>query len=315
MLQGEGIQGSRHNGPSARSGKSAVGSAGSGRTGNGGTRLEFTKMHGCGNDYIYIDCLEREIDDPGELAVVLSDRHFGIGGDGLVLICRSDTADARMRMFNADGSEGRMCGNAIRCVAKYLYDNGICRKNVMEIETLSGIKTLQLSAEGGGVTSVKVDMGKAELEPSKIPVTLQGDRIINRPLTVGGRTYGITCVSMGNPHAVVFCDDPDSLELEELGPLFEYSEIFPERVNTEFVQVIDRNTIKMRVWERGSGETLACGTGACAAAVASVLNGYCDKGRDIRVLLRGGELTVNYTDESVFMTGGCVKVFEGVIEV
>lgn len=314
MLQGEGMQGSRHNEPSARSGKFAVGSAGSGRNGNGGTRLEFTKMHGCGNDYIYINCLEQEIGNPGELAVVLSDRHFGIGGDGLVLICRSDTADAKMRMFNMDGSEGRMCGNAIRCVAKYLYDNGICRKNEMRIETLSGVKFLRLNTVNGLVTSVTVDMGKAELDPSKIPVALPGDRIIDEPLAVGGRTYGITCVSMGNPHAVVFCDDTDSLDLEELGPSFEHNEIFPERINTEFVQVIDRNTIKMRVWERGSGETLACGTGACAAAVASVLNGYCDKGHDILVLLRGGELTVNYTDERVLMTGGCVKVFEGVIE-
>jgi carbamoyl-phosphate synthase large subunit len=282
---------------------------------NGRVRLEFTKMHGCGNDYIYINCFEQEIDDPERLAIALSDRHFGIGGDGLVLICRSDIADARMRMFNMDGSEGRMCGNAIRCVAKYLYDNGLCKKNEIKIETLSGVKTLLLNTENGSVVSVKVDMGKAELEPSKIPVTLPGDRIINEPVTVGKETYNITCVSMGNPHAVVFCDDPDSLDIEELGPRFEHHEIFPERVNTEFVQVIDRNTIKMRVWERGSGETLACGTGACAAAVASVLNGYCNKGQDIRVLLAGGELTINYTDERVFMTGGCVKVFEGVIEI
>jgi carbamoyl-phosphate synthase large subunit len=282
---------------------------------NGRVRLEFTKMHGCGNDYIYINCFDREIGDPERFAIALSDRHFGIGGDGLVLICRSDIADARMRMFNMDGSEGRMCGNAIRCVAKYLYDNGLCKKNEIKIETLSGVKTLLLNTENGSVVSVKVDMGKAELEPSKIPVTLPGDRIINEPVTVGKETYNITCVSMGNPHAVVFCDDPDSLDIEELGPRFEHHEIFPERVNTEFVQVIDRNTIKMRVWERGSGETLACGTGACAAAVASVLNGYCGKGQDIRVLLTGGELTINYTDERVLMTGNCVRVFEGVIEV
>lgn len=282
---------------------------------NGRVRLEFTKMHGCGNDYIYINCFEQEIDDPERLAIALSDRHFGIGGDGLVLICRSDIADARMRMFNMDGSEGRMCGNAIRCVAKYLYDNGLCKKNEIKIETLSGVKTLLLNTENGSVVSVKVDMGKAELEPSKIPVTLPGDRIINEPLAIGNRTYRITCVSMGNPHAVAFCDDPDGLDLAELGPCFEHHDIFPERVNTEFVQVIDRNTIKMRVWERGSGETLACGTGACAAAVASVLNGYCGKGQDIRVLLTGGELTINYTDERVLMTGNCVRVFEGVIEV
>ncbi|HHY53076.1 MAG TPA: diaminopimelate epimerase [Clostridiales bacterium] len=281
---------------------------------NEGTRLAFTKMHGCGNDYIYIDCLEREISAPEQLAVVLSDRHFGIGGDGLVLICRSDIADAKMRMFNLDGSEGKMCGNAIRCVAKYLYDNDICKKDEIKIETLSGVKTLQVYAENGFATSVKVDMGKAELTPSRIPVALPGDRIVNAPLAIQGKTYGITCVSMGNPHAVVFCQDVDSLNLAEIGPRFEHHEIFPERVNTEFAQVIDQNTLKMRVWERGSGETLACGTGACAAAVASVLNGYCAKGQDIRVLLTGGELIINYTDERVLMTGGCVKVFEGVVE-
>lgn len=277
--------------------------------------LVFTKMHGCGNDYIYINCFEREIESPEKLAVTLSDRHFGIGGDGIVLICRSSIADAKMRMFNLDGSEGKMCGNAIRCVAKYLYDNGLCIKDRIKIETLSGIKTLDVNTENGFVTSVKVDMGRAELDPSKIPVLLPGDRVINAPLKVRNQTYGITCVSMGNPHAVVFLDDVDSLNLTELGPCFENHEVFPERVNTEFVRVIDRNTLKMRVWERGSGETLACGTGACAAAVASVLNGYCNKGEDIRVLLAGGELIINYTDDRVLMTGGCVKVFEGVIEI
>jgi diaminopimelate epimerase len=279
------------------------------------TKLKFTKMHGCGNDYIYINCLEGEIENPENLAISLSDRHFGIGGDGLVLICKSDIADAKMRMFNMDGSEGKMCGNDIRCVAKYLYDNDICKKSEIRIETLSGIKTLQIDADNGRVASVKVDMGKAELCPSKIPVALPGDRIINAPLTVLGITYGITCVSMGNPHAVVFCEDPDGLDLEKIGPCFEHHEIFPERVNTEFVQILDKNTLKMRVWERGSGETLACGTGACASVVAATLNGYCEKGQDVRVILKGGDLTINYTDERVLMTGGCVKVFEGVIEV
>jgi diaminopimelate epimerase len=279
------------------------------------TKLKFTKMHGCGNDYIYINCLEGEIENPENLAISLSDRHFAIGGDGLVLICKSDIADAKMRMFNMDGSEGKMCGNAIRCVAKYLYDNDICKKSEIRIETLSGIKTLQIDADNGRVASVKVDMGKAELCPSKIPVALPGDRIINAPLTVLGITYGITCVSMGNPHAVVFCEDPDGLDLEKIGPCFEHHEIFPERVNTEFVQILDKNTLKMRVWERGSGETLACGTGACASVVAATLNGYCEKGQDVRVILKGGDLTINYTDERVLMTGGCVKVFEGVIEV
>jgi len=278
-------------------------------------RIEFTKMHGCGNDYIYIDCFEQEVNDPEKLAPLLSDRHFGIGGDGLVFIYRSRVADAKMRMFNTDGSEGKMCGNAIRCVAKYLYDNDICRKSELKIETLSGIKTLQVYAESGLVKSVKVDMGKAELDPSKIPAALPGDRAINVPLIVKGKTYGITCVSMGNPHVVVFCDDIENLNIAEIGPCFENHEIFSDRVNIEFIQVIDSNNIKMRVWERGSGETLACGTGACAAVVASVINGYCSKGRDIRVLLKGGVLIINYADERVFMTGGCVKVFEGVIEI
>lgn len=272
-------------------------------------------MHGCGNDYIYINCFERVIDNPEKLAVVLSDRHFGIGGDGIVLILRSGTADAKMRMFNLDGSEGKMCGNAIRCVAKYLYDNGMVRENEIRIETLSGVKTLKLNIKNGFVSKVQVDMGKAVFKPSKIPVNLPGTRIVNYPLTIDGETFNITCVSMGNPHAVVFCDDVDSLDLTRTGPRFEYSEVFPERVNTEFVKIIDNKTLKMRVWERGSGETLACGTGACAVAVAAVLNGYCRKGEDIRVLLAGGELVVNYTDDAVFMTGGCVKVFDGVIEI
>ena len=277
-------------------------------------KIEFTKMHGCGNDYIYVNCFEREIDNPERLSVALSTRHFGVGGDGIVLICRSGVADAKMRMFNSDGSEGKMCGNAIRCVGKYLYDNGIVRKDRLKIETLSGIKTLGINTENGLVSSVRVDMGKAELVPSKIPVNIPGERIVNFPLNIGSNIYHITCVSMGNPHAVVFCDDLTNLNLAEIGPLFENHEIFPERVNTEFVKIIDRNIIQMRVWERGSGETLACGTGACAATVAAVLNGHCSKGKDIRVLLLGEMLIVNYTDETVYMTGNCVKVFEGTIE-
>jgi carbamoyl-phosphate synthase large subunit len=272
-------------------------------------------MHGCGNDYIYINCFDREIDNPEKLAVALSDRHFGIGGDGIVLILRSEAADAKMRMFNLDGSEGKMCGNAIRCVAKYLYDNGMVRKAEMKIETLSGVKTLKINTQNGLVSTVKVDMGKAELEPSKIPVNLPGTRIVDYPLAIDGKPFRITCVSMGNPHAVVFCDDVDSLELTKLGPMFEYSEMFPERVNIEFVKIIDKRILKMRVWERGSGETLACGTGACAAAVAAVINGYCSKGEDIHILLSGGELIVNYTENTVLMTGGCAKVFEGVVEI
>ena len=277
-------------------------------------KLPFTKMHGCGNDYIYINCFDLEINSPESLSVFLSDRHTGVGGDGVVLILRSETADARMRMFNLDGSEGGMCGNAIRCVAKYLYDNGMVEKRQMRIETKSGVKELWLSTRGGLVDNVKVDMGPAALRPAEIPVHLAGESVVARPVEIGGKTYEITCVSMGNPHAVVFCEGVDHLDLRALGPLFEYDARFPDRVNTEFVEIQDAGRLKMRVWERGSGETQACGTGACAAAVAAVLNGYCEKGTDIRVQLLGGELTIKYTDETVYMTGGCVKVFEGVAE-
>lgn len=277
--------------------------------------LKFTKMQGCGNDYIYINCMEREIDSPESLSVLLSDRHYGIGGDGIVLILKSDVADARMRMFNLDGSEGKMCGNAIRCIAKYLFDNNIVRKNEMTIETLSGIKKLTLYTRNGLVSSVRVDMGRAELRPEMIPVRLPGERVVARPVTVGDTEYAITCVSMGNPHCVVFCKDIDALDLASVGPMFENNELFPDRVNTEFVEVMGKNHLKMRVWERGSGETLACGTGACASAVAAVLNEYADKDTDIRVTLLGGELTIRYTDEAVFMTGECKKVFDGVVEI
>jgi len=290
-------------------------------------KINFTKMQGCGNDYIYINCIDTadtngmEINSPESLSVYLSDRHFGVGGDGIVLILPSEVADAKMRMFNLDGSEGKMCGNAIRCVAKYLYDNGIVKKEEMTIETLSGIKELYLFTQNGTVSKVKVNMGKAELRPEKIPVSLEGESIINRKVSINGKEYGITCVSMGNPHAVVFFDEEinevalDNLKLDELGPHFENNEIFPERVNTEFVKVLERNRLKMRVWERGSGETLACGTGACASAVAAVLNGYCDKDTDIKVELLGGELTIRYTDDAVYMTGDCKKVFEGTVEI
>lgn len=278
-------------------------------------KLPFTKMQGCGNDYIYINGFELEIKSPESLSVLLSDRHYGIGGDGIVLILPSCVADAKMRMFNLDGSEGKMCGNAIRCIAKYLYDDHIVRKLSMAIETLSGIKHLTLYPQNGQISSVQVDMGLAELRPDQIPVNLPGERVIARPVKVGGKEYAITCVSMGNPHCVIFCDDIDRLNLTEIGPLFEYDALFPDRINTEFVQLVARNHIKMRVWERGSGETLACGTGACACAVAAVLCGYCDKHMDIKVTLLGGELTVRYTDHGVLLTGDCKKVFEGVVEI
>ena len=275
--------------------------------------LSFTKMHGCGNDYIYFNCFENEIADPEALAVRFSDRHFAVGGDGIVLICRSDKADAKMRMFNIDGSEGKMCGNAIRCIGKYLFDNGMVKKNPLTVETLSGIKTLFLNLSADGkVDTVRVDMGKAILKPADIPVKLDGDTAVAREITVAGKAYTVTCVSMGNPHCIVFTDtDVDKLPLEEIGPKFEFNELFPERVNTEFVNVLGKNTLKMRVWERGSGETLACGTGACAVAVAACLNGHCDKGTDIRVDLVGGTLTICYTDEAVTMTGGATVAYRG----
>lgn len=277
--------------------------------------LEFTKMQGAGNDYIYFNCLEGVIDDPEVLAIKLSDRHFGIGGDGIVLICNSEIADAKMRMFNIDGSEGKMCGNAIRCVGKYLYDNKLTSNKRLSIDTLSGIKKLELFTEDNIVHSVSVDMGKAEFVPDQIPVLLDGDKIVNREIIIEDKKYSITCVSMGNPHCVLFCDDVDIIEIEKLGPKFENASIFPERVNTEFVKVIDKNTIKMRVWERGSGETLACGTGACAAATAAVENGFCNKGEDIKVILKGGDLYINYTDDTVYMIGSAEKVFEGVVAI
>ena len=279
-------------------------------------KLQFTKMHGTGNDYIYFNCFEQEIANPEQLAVRLSDRHFGIGGDGIVLICPSDSADAKMRMFNADGSEGMMCGNATRCVGKYMYDHGMISQPRMTLETLSGIKVLDMVAENGKVTRVTVDMGKAILKPSDIPARFTGETAVAVPLTADGVTYAVTCVSMGNPHCVVFMDeDVSTLDLPAIGPAFEHHAMFPERVNTEFIRVIDDHTLQMRVWERGSGETWACGTGACAAAVAAVLNGFCQKGEDITIHLRGGDLSIRCTDDAVFLSGSAVTVFDGCVEV
>lgn len=276
---------------------------------------KFYKMQGIGNDYIYFDCMHEPIANPEELAIRLSDRHFGIGGDGVILLCPSDVADCRMRMFNLDGSEGKMCGNGIRCVGKLAHDLGYVKGDSVKIETLSGIKTLSLNIGADGkVCSAKVDMGAPVLDGEKIPSTYRGEKIVNAPIEVGGKTFGATLVSMGNPHCVVF-EDPDTVGLEHYGPLFERHTAFPERVNTEFVRVIDRGRLKMRVWERGSGETLACGTGACASAVAAVLNGYCDKNSEISVFLLGGELRITYTDETVFMEGAATLVFTGEIEI
>ena len=277
-------------------------------------KFNFTKMHGIGNDYVYVNCMDRELEKPEEISIAVSPRHFSVGSDGLIMICSSDKADAKMRIFNADGSEAKMCGNGIRCVGKFLYDKGIVNKTEITVDTLSGVKKLKLNVKDGKVDTVCVDMGKAILEPEKIPV--KADKImINEPVTVAGKEYKLTAVSMGNPHAVCFVDDVDSLDLEKIGPDFENLSIFPDRVNTEFVTVLDDHTIKMRVWERGSGETWACGTGACAVAVAACENGFCKKGEDIKIKLKGGDLIINYTDETVYMTGNAEKVFEGEVEV
>ncbi len=278
-------------------------------------KLSFVKMHTCGNDYVYFDCFKQDIDNPEGLSVRLSDRHIGIGGDGVVLMGPSKVADAKMRMFNMDGSEGKMSGNAICCVAKYLYDSNTVRKDELTIETLSGIKKVSVNVQGGKVISAKIDMGKAIFAPAEIPVKLDGQEIVDRPVEIDGSEYSITCVSMGNPHCIVFTDKLKNLDVEKIGTAFENNPIFPERVNTEFVKVIDSNTIMMRVWERGCGETLACGTGACAAAVAAVKNGFCKKNTDIRVKIKGGDLIINYTNDTVYMTGETSLVFEGAVEV
>ena len=280
-------------------------------------KLRFTKMHGISNDYVYISTFDQPEEDWEQLAIRLSDRRTGIGGDGIILVCPSEVADAKMRIFNADGSEGKMCGNGIRCVGKFVYDKGLvpADKTTVTIDTLSGIKTLELTVRDGKVQSARVDMGAAILNPAAIPVKYEGETMINVPLEVDGKTWNVTAVSMGNPHCVTFVDDVDSLELEKIGPHFENHPIFPERVNTEFVKVIDDHTLQMRVWERGSGETWACGTGACATAVAACLNGYCQKGDDITVHLRGGDLVIRYTDDTVIMTGPASTVFEGEVEI
>jgi carbamoyl-phosphate synthase large subunit len=278
-------------------------------------KISFTKMHGTGNDYIFINCFDIELNSPESLVPYLTDRHIGVGSGGVVLILRSGVADAKMRMFNLDGSEGTMAGNAIRCVAKYLYDNEIVKKRQMRIETLGGVRELTLSTRHGVVSSVKVNMGRAELHPKMVPVHLPGDSVIAKPMTIGGVEYAATCVSLGNPHVVVFREDVDKFDLHRVGPLFEKDKLFPNRVNVELVKVVSRNHLKMRVWERGNGETRACGTGACASAVAAVLNGHCDKDADIRVQLLGGEVIVNYTDDAVSLTGDCIKVFDGTVEI
>lgn len=275
--------------------------------------MVFTKMHGLGNDYIYINCFEQEINEPSSLAKCLSDRHFGVGGDGIVLILPSSKCDFKMRMFNQDGSEAEMCGNAIRCVGKFVSDNKMTDKTNVSIETLAGIKNLELFTNNlGKVVNVKVDMGEPILESKLIPVLSDNNRCVDSTVFVGEQSFDITCVSMGNPHGVIFVDDVDNFPVEEIGMQLENHEIFPNKANIEFVEVLDQNKIKMRVWERGSGETLACGTGACACVVAGVLKGLCS--RETKVLLRGGELLINWNEDNhVYMTGSATKVFDGEI--
>lgn len=275
---------------------------------------KFYKMHGIGNDYIYFDAFGGMPENPEEISIRLSDRHKSIGGDGVIFVAKSEVADGCMRIFNLDGSEGKMCGNGVRCVGKFLYEVKGIQKDVLTVETLSGVKTLALDVESGKVVSVRVNMGRAELDPKALPALFAGERAVKEQLTVSGKNYEVTLVSMGNPHCVTFVSDLDGLEIEKIGPSFEKHEKFPERVNTEFIKVVGRNEIRMRVWERGSGETMACGTGACAAAVASVLNGFCDMNSKILVHLRGGDLTIEYIKDAVFMTGGAEFAFTGEVE-
>ena len=277
--------------------------------------MKFTKMHGLGNDYVYVNCFEEKIDNPPAVARFVSDRHFGIGSDGLIMINPSQKADFEMEMYNADGSRGEMCGNGIRCVAKYVYDYGLTDKTQISVETLGGIKYLDLTVEDGKVSLVKVDMGKPELKADLIPILSEREQVIDEPIEVDGKEYHMTGVSMGNPHAVIYVDDVKGLDLEKTGPKFENHERFPKRINTEFVHCIDRQTVEMRVWERGSGETLACGTGACAVAVSSILNNLTDT--QVTVKLLGGDLQIEWDREKdrVFMTGPATVVFDGVIDI
>lgn len=299
--------------------------------------MKFVKMHGAGNDYVYVDCTKEELSNASEVAVKVSDRHFGIGSDGLILIKSSDKADFFMEMYNADGSQGQMCGNGIRCVGKFVYDNGLTDKTTITVDTLAGIKKLDLKlAEDGKVKTAVVNMGAPILEAEKIPVSpekLKGycsrniesmpgikvnNSVIDQTIEVCGKEYKVTCVSMGNPHAVVYLDkdtDIKDFNIEQLGPYFENHEAFPERINTEFIQVVDRNNLNMRVWERGSGETLACGTGACASLVATHLNGLCDDNATLHLI--GGDLNIRWdkVENTIYMEGPATTVFAGEIEV
>ena len=276
--------------------------------------MKFTKIQGLGNDYVYVNCFQEKIENPSEVAVKVSNRNFGIGSDGLIMINPSKVADCEMEMYNADGSRSEMCGNGIRCVGKYMYDYGLTNKQSISVETLAGIKYLDFTIEDGKVKLVRVDMGTPELVPANIPIVADGDCVIDEPIIVDGKEYRMTGVSMGNPHAVVYIDDVQGLDIEKIGPKFENHERFPRRVNTEFVRVIDRTTVEMRVWERGSGETLACGTGACAVAVSCILNGFTED--KVTVKLLGGDLQIEWNRETnkVYMTGPAEVSFDGEIK-
>ena len=275
--------------------------------------MKFTKMHGIGNDYVYVNCFEESVKNPAEVSKFVSDRHFGIGSDGLILISPSAIADFRMNIYNADGSQAEMCGNGIRCVAKYVYDYGLTDKTDISVETLAGIKYLRLQLENGKVASVEVNMGAPILEPKEIPVAVEESPVVNVPVEVKGKIYHMTCVSMGNPHAIIFMNNVKDLDIEAIGPYFENHTVFPKRTNTEFVEVLDRNTVNMRVWERGSDETLACGTGACATTVACILNDKTEN--EVTVHLLGGDLKIRWDREAnqVYMTGPATVVFDGEI--
>lgn len=277
--------------------------------------MKFTKMHGCGNDYVYVNCFEEQVEHPEEVSIQVSDRHFGIGSDGLILIRPSRKADFWMDMYNSDGSGSEMCGNGIRCVGKYVYDHGMTEKTEITIESGGKIKELKLQVEEGKVKTATVDMGEPIMKPELVPVVSDQEAVIAQKIEIDGKTYEMTCVSMGNPHAVVFVEDTRAVEIEKTGPLFENHPLFPRRTNTEFIQVTDRKNINMRVWERGAGETLACGTGACASAYACILNGKTED--EITVHLLGGDLEIRYDRESghIFMTGPATTVFEGEIEI
>ncbi|MCD8157556.1 MAG: diaminopimelate epimerase [Clostridiales bacterium] len=278
--------------------------------------MKFTKMHGCGNDYVYVNCFSEKVENISETAVKISDRHFGVGSDGLVLICPSESCDVRMRMFNSDGSEAEMCGNAIRCVGKYVHDRGLIDKTLITVETLGGVKVLDMKLdESGNVSIVKVDMGEPILAPALVPVKGEGEEPVkDLKITVDDKTFTFTCVSMGNPHAVTVIDDVDGFDVQKYGSKVEINENFPRKTNTEFMEIVDESHLKMRVWERGAGETWACGTGTCATVVSAILNGICKKDTDVSVKLLGGTLVINWSSEDnhVYMTGPAEFVFDGV---